>query len=243
MPLVRNALSALKDHRAVIHQAKLAVVSHVKAPEAECPICGFTGKFLGFGDPVRTAAQCRKCWSLERHRLLSLVIQRGAVSLRNRDVLNFTADHSVGTLAADSRTYRTSNYPTASGGDFAFNIEQIDLPDESYDVVICSHVLEHVNDRMAFAEVYRILRPGGQFVFMIPIVEGWSETYENPAIVSEQARHIHFGQFDHVRYYGSDVRQRAAAAGFQVSEYCGSPADCIKYGLMRGEKVFIATKP
>ena len=45
---------------------------------------------------------------------------------------------------------------------------------------------------------------------MVPIVEGWASTYENPSIVSEQERHIHFGQFDHVRYYGADIRDRAA---------------------------------
>lgn len=77
---------------------------------------------------------------------------------------------------------------------------------------------------------------------MIPMIEGWSTTYENPNIIPERERHIHFGQFDHVRYYGADVRQRASAAGFDLSEYTGSPHDCIKYGLIRGEKVFIATK-
>jgi SAM-dependent methyltransferase len=237
------ALKALKDSRNVFRQARLAVVSHLKAAEASCPICGFHGKFRGFGDPVRTAAQCPQCWSLERHRLFALAVQRNAISFAGRDVLNFTPDFAVGSLAKGNNRYHTSNYPSANGADFAFDIQAIDLPDASYDIVICSHILEHVDDRRAFAEIHRILRRGGQLLFMIPIIEGWATTYENPDILSEADRHVHFGQFDHIRYYGADVRDRATQAGFLVSEYCGSPIDCVKHGLIRGEKVFIATKP
>ncbi len=239
---LRLVVEALKDARAVARQARLAVVSHVKAPQKECSICGYRGRFHGFGDPVRTAAMCPRCWALERHRLFALAAREGVISFDGKDVLNFTSDAAVQRVASNSRQYHTSNYPTANGADFAFNIESIDLPDESYDVVICSHILEHVDDRKAFAELFRILRPGGQLLFMIPIIEGWSATYENPEIVSERDRHIHFGQFDHVRYYGADVRQRAAGAGFGVAEYTGSPEDCIRYGLLRGEKLFIARK-
>ena len=233
-------LAALKDSKAVIRQARLAVASHLKAPDATCPICSYHGQFLGFGDPVRTAAQCPQCWSLERHRLFALAVQRGVISFTRKDVLNFTADISVGKMAEEAWSYRTSNYPEQDGADYCFNLEAIELPDASFDIVICSHILEHVNDAKAFAEVRRILRPGGQFLFMVPIVEGWARTYENPSIVSEQERHIHFGQFDHVRYYGADIRDRAARAGFTVSDYSATAEDCVRYGLQRGEKIFIA---
>lgn len=239
----RYLLDALRDFRSVTRQARLAVISHLKAPDKHCPICDFKGRFIGFGDPVRTGAACPGCWSLERHRLFALAKRDGVISFSDKKVLNFTEDMALRHVAKEARTYHTSNYPVANGADFAFDIESIDLPDGSYDCVICSHVLEHVNDEHAFSELFRVLRSGGQLLFMIPIVEGWTTTYEDQAIVSEQERHIHFGQSDHVRYYGADVRQRASATGFRVSEYTGSPQDCVRHGLLRGEKVFIATKP
>lgn len=239
---IKMLARAVREAPSLLRSAKLAAISQLKAPTAECPICGFTGKFRAFGDPVRTGAACPQCWSLERHRLFALAVQRGHINFDNKDVLNFTADHSVGKLAERAHSYRTSNYPERNGADYALDIEAIELPEASYDVAICSHILEHVDDRKALAELYRILRPQGQLLFMVPVVEGWTETYENPSILSERERHLHFGQFDHVRYYGADVRQRATETGFTLSEVTGSPADCVRYGLLRGEKVFIAAK-
>ena len=154
-------LAALKDSKAVIRQARLAVASHLKHQMLLAPSAPITVDFLGFGDPVRTAAQCPQCWSLERHRLFALAVQRGVISFTRKDVLNFTADISVGKMAKEAWSYRTSNYPEQDGADYCFNLEAIELPDASFDIVICSHILEHLNDAKAFAEVRRILRPAG----------------------------------------------------------------------------------
>jgi SAM-dependent methyltransferase len=233
---------ALKEAPSLLRSAKLAAISQVKAPAAECSTCGFVGKFRGFGDPVRTAAQCPQCWGLERHRLFALAVNRGHIDFRGKDVLSFAAEQAIRILGTAARTYKTSNFPEANGADYALNLEAIDLPEASYDLVICSHILEHVDDRKSLAEIFRILRPGGQLIFMIPVIEGWAETYENPSIQTERQRHIHFGQFDHVRYYGADVRQRAVEAGFELSEFTAGADDSIRHGLLRGEKVFIASK-
>lgn len=234
--------AAIKEAPSLIRSAKLAAISQVKAPSAKCPICGFFGKFRGFGDPVRTAAQCPRCWSLERHRLFALAVERSVITFADKDVLSFAAEAAIGNLVKGARSYKTSNYPHANGADFALNMEAIDLPDESCDMVICSHILEHVDDRKSLAELFRILRPGGQLIFMIPVIEGWAETYEDSSIRTDRERHVHFGQFDHVRYYGADVRERVTAAGFQLSEFTSDPVDSIHYGLLRGEKVFIGLK-
>jgi hypothetical protein len=76
----------------------------------------------------------------------------------------------------------------------------------------------------------------------LPIIEAWEETYENPSITSESDRDLHFGQYDHIRYYGRDFATRLETAGFQVVAYSGTPLDCVSYGLQRGEKVFVAAK-
>jgi SAM-dependent methyltransferase len=239
----QSLTKAVWEAPSLIRSAKLAAISQLKAPSAECPICGFQGKFLSFGDPVRTAVQCPQCWSLERHRLLALAVRSGQISFEGKDVLAFAADSATARACAGARHYSTSNYPDANGADHSFNIEGTKQPDNSYDAVVCSHVLEHVNDKKALAELFRILRPGGHLIFMVPLIEGWTGTYEDPSIRSDQERHVHFGQFDHVRYYGADVRQRAVAAGFILNEVTAGPTDSIRYGLHRGEKIFIGQKP
>ena len=91
-------------------------------------------------------------------------------------------------------------------------------------------------------EIYRVLKPSEIVLIMLPVIEGWSTTYENKAVVTPEERARHYGQSDHVRYYGADVRDRIRAAGFKLDEFTAQGEDVLTYGLSRGEKVFIATK-
>lgn len=127
--------------------------------------------------------------------------------------------------------------------DLRVPLEATGQPDASFDHVICCHVLEHVDDRAALAEMFRILRPGGTLLAMVPVVEGWDMTYQDPAITSAEERSVHFGQRDHVRWYGRDVRARFASAGFDLAEVTANGPDVVAFALTRGEKLFIATKP
>lgn len=123
------------------------------------------------------------------------------------------------------------------------DLEEIDLPDESINIIIANHVLEHVDDKKAGSELYRILAPKGILICMVPIVEGWSESYENPEIKSASDRWLHFGQYDHVRFYGSDFRERILATGIEsLTKLTAEGQDVMIYGLIRGEKVFIFSK-
>ena len=227
-------------------QLKWAIVSHLEAAPGTCPCCGYVGPFRGFGNPVRTGAGCPgpgPCESLERHRLFELGLRCGAFAVSRRDVLHFAPEGAVrrSILHRQPRSYATSTWPEG-GGDLRLNLEAIDLPDESIDVVVASHILEHVDDRKALREIARILRPGGTLLAMVPLVEGWAETYENPSIHSELGRLHHFGQGDHVRYYGADFRDRIRAAGLEAGEFGVGGEDSVTYRIKRGEKVFIGTK-
>jgi len=104
-------------------------------------------------------------------------------------------------------------------------------------------VLEHVDDAKALSEIYRVLKPGGVALIMLPVIEGWSTTYENPRVTTPEERKRHYGQSDHVRYYGADIRERIKRAGFALDEFTAEGEDVLTYALQRGEKVFIATKP
>jgi len=90
--------------------------------------------------------------------------------------------------------------------------------DALFDIVLCSHVLEHVpDDRRAMRELHRILRPDGLAIVMVPLVHGVEETNEDPAIDTPALRWKYFGSDDHVRQYGKrDFADRLTAAGFAV---------------------------
>ena len=207
-----------------------------------CPACNFTGRFRAFGLPPRFDAECPKCRSLERHRLLVLADQRAPLVREGAELLHVAAEPII----RDRVKPRCKRYVTLdahAAADVRAPLEATGLPDASFDHVICCHVLEHVDDRKALEEIRRILRPGGTLVAMVPIIEGWSSTYEDGAIASSAERELHFGQHDHVRFYGSDLRTRIRDAGFTLTEITAEGPDVVRYGLMRGEKLFIATKP
>jgi len=126
------------------------------------------------------------------------------------------------------------------------DISDIQFPDSSFEIVYCSHVLEHVpDDRRAMAELFRVLTPGGWAMLQVPL---WDElTDEDPAVTAESERTARFGQRDHVRRYGRvDYPLRLAGAGFQVTvdpfpRRVG--AACVeRFGLTLQEEVHLARK-
>lgn len=209
----------------------------------ECPLCGYEGKFLGYGYPYVCDILCPKCGTLERHRLLTLA-NRNYDFFRDRDVLHFAPEKAIRDLVLKNRprSYTTADL-FASGVDRKENIEALTIGDNSFDLIICLHVLEHVNDGKAISELYRVLRPGGTLIAMFPICEGWDQTYEDPSRTTPTERLLHFGQHDHARFFGRDARDRLAAPGFVVEEYTAVEPYVSRFGLSRGEKVFICSRP
>jgi SAM-dependent methyltransferase len=209
-----------------------------------CPLCDYFGNFAAFGQPPRFDARCPSCASLERHRLIWLAITRQGLLDPSHRLLHFAAEgplrKRIHKLVGQ---YETAELRADLFPDHILNIEAIDLPDDSFDRIICNHVLEHVDDRKALLEMHRILRPGGIAILTTPLIEAWAETYENPEISNPADRFLHFGQNDHVRFFGRDLRARIIAAGFVLDEVTAKEPDVHRFGLMRGETVFIATKP
>jgi SAM-dependent methyltransferase len=235
-------LSALRNRKEREH-AWRAIESYRNLAETECPCCGFRGRFDSFGVKVaRMGANCPKCESKERHRLLALAIADRFAEFAEMDVLHFAPEQVVTELVVAERP---ASYVTAdieAPADRKLDIEQMDLANESFDRIICSHVLEHVDDQKALRELRRVTRPGGYVLLMTPVVEGWSETFEDSSFVTTVDREAFFGQHDHVRFYGADLRGRVRAAGFELAEYTADPRRTPRYGLQRGEKIFKATR-
>ena len=210
--------------------------------DRECPLCDHRGRFLAAGHPPRYDSRCPSCRSLDRHRLLWVVDQRETLLRPTDRALQFAPEPSLGRYIAG----RVGAYASADlepgRGDLTLNIENVDQPDETYDLVVAVHVLEHVDDQAALREIHRILVGGGRLIAMVPLVDGWAETYEDPTVTRPGSRTVHFGQHDHVRSYGRDFRDRLRAAGFAVDEHTACGADSVRYGLLPGERVFVARK-
>jgi ubiquinone/menaquinone biosynthesis C-methylase UbiE len=96
------------------------------------------------------------------------------------------------------------------------DITNITLPDNSFDVILCNHVLEHVpDDRKAMSELYRVLKPGGWAILQTPMSDK-PQTEEDLTITDPKERERRFGQDDHVRTYGMDKKDRLESVGFTV---------------------------
>ena len=118
---------------------------------------------------------------------------------------------------------------------------------DTFDLIICNHVLEHItDDRTAMSEIYRVLKKGGLGILQVPIDKDLEKTYEDKTLVSKKQRAKHFGQYDHVRIYGRDYKDRLENNGFIVNfiDYTREIEDDLiyKYGLIQGELIPIVKK-
>lgn len=204
-----------------------------------CPLCSFHGEFRHAGRPPRLDALCPRCGSMERHRLQWLYLRDAALQA---PVIHAAPEACLASRLRErfGTEYRTSDLYAPA--DLKLDLEGLALEDGSVGTFLCNHVLEHVDDRKALAELHRTLKPGGKLVCSVPMVYGWARTYEDPAITEPHARELHFGQDDHVRFYGRDFVTRLLEAGFEVEEHTAEGPDCVTYGLLRGEKFHVCTR-
>jgi len=124
------------------------------------------------------------------------------------------------------------------------DITNIQLPDNSLDVIFCSHVLEHIpDDRKAMRELHRVLKPTGWAAIMVPLRD--DKTFEDPSITDPAERKRIFGEADHVRRYGLDIKDRLEKAGFAVSIIqltdVVSGKNVARFGI-RNQRVFFCKK-
>ncbi len=186
----------------------------------QCPLCSHCSDgFLPYGSPARTQARCRCCGALERHRLAWTFMQRktNLFDSKPKRLLHIAPEPGLRTLfqRIPGIQYQCGD-KNASLPAERMDITAISLPDNRFDVIYCSHVLEHIEeDRRAMAELYRVLKPGGWAILQVPILR--DETYEDPSVESPQERERVFGQWDHVRIYGKDFKERLEQAGFTVT--------------------------
>ena len=197
-----------------------------KGRGVECPLCGSKyRKFLPYGYvQSRANALCPKCLSLERHRLLWLSLTRETDLLKSFPrTLHIAPEvcimrHLKPHFKAHPGQYVTADLESPLA-DLHFDVQQIPLADESVEVVICNHILEHVaDDRKALRELHRILKPGGWGILLSPVDRDYEQTFEDDSIVDPDERTRIFGQYDHRRIYGQDYVDRLREAGFEAAD-------------------------
>jgi SAM-dependent methyltransferase len=189
-----------------------------RGSNVHCPLCD--GDFARF-IPHRGIApgRCPRCGSLERHRLLvGYLGERPELFGSEVSVLHIAPEYGLQRMlrSMPNVTYRSADLDSPLATD-KVDIHDMPYAGASFDVLICSHVLEHVtDDRVALREIRRVLAPGGTAIIMSPIDEKLEDTYEDASIVEPAERHRVYGQSDHLRRYGRDFGDRVQSTGFRV---------------------------
>ncbi|MGH8751299.1 MAG: methyltransferase domain-containing protein, partial [Burkholderiales bacterium] len=241
-----------------------------------CPVCGaglkafkpifksFPGKLKQYGFPYPLEAfetlnadaySCPWCDASDRDRLYALYLGQRFAALDMDKTYKFVDFAPCLALSSKLRTcpfldYRSADLYRKTADDRVDITDMGVYADDSIDVFLCSHILEHIpDDRRAMRELRRILKPGGFGIVMVPIITTMPETHEDPAITAPAQRWKHFCQDDHVRLYArggaNGLVTRLAQTGFKVRllglEYFGAQA-FERHGIARNSVLYVVEK-
>ncbi|MBI1837022.1 MAG: methyltransferase domain-containing protein [Flavobacteriia bacterium] len=224
-----------------------------KGDKVECPVCEKSfRKFLSYGSKVasRDNVLCPYDLTLERHRLMWIYLKDHSnfFTAAKLEVLHIAPEQCFHVLfkKQNNLNYLTGDLLSPIA-DIHFDLHEIPLEDNKFDVVFCNHVLEHVTDaHQCMSELYRVMKPGGFGIFQVPQDTNREETYEDWSITSPEEREKHFWQYDHVRLFGKDYPKWLEKAGFTVTEFIQeehlSDAQIERYRLPKKEILYIASK-
>lgn len=207
-------------------------------------------KFLSYGyNKLRKNALSPSTLSLERHRLLWLYLKNETVLFEKKiKLLHFAPEQA---FYKRFKKLRNIQYDTIDINSPLAKIKAdiCDLPikENTYDFILCNHVLEHVlDDNKAMSELYRVLKKGGTGIFQVPIDMKREKTFQDDSITDKLERNKIFGQYDHVRVYGKDYFKKLEYTGFKVQQIDYSKKfsdkEILKFSIIRGEIIPVCTK-
>ena len=217
---------------------KLDMILHPDKMVYYCPCCKIRlrsfeqGDFDNYPDyydlnafmNVRQDLQCPFCYSWPRHRILGYWSEGHKNLFKSKRILYFAPEKSMITWLYGNY-YNCTCADLDGSTDIRLDIQNMNLPDCSYDMIICNHVLEHVDDyRVALSEVYRVLTPGGYFICSFPMDPCVDLVDEDRGITDDSERRSRYGQSDHKRMFGMRADVLLSEAGFEVTVIDGN--DC-----------------
>lgn len=187
--------------------------------------------------------------SLERHRLLWLYLKNETdFFVAKKRILHFAPEQCFlkRFKKLNNLDYTTTDLLSPIA-DVKADICDLPFDDNSYDVILCNHVLEHIpDDTKAMQELYRVMKPGGYGIFQIPQDLNRETTFEDDTITDKAERAKIFGQYDHVRVYGRDYFEKLRSIGFKVEEVDYtlqfSKSEIDTYRLAKGEIIPVVRK-
>ena len=207
-------------------------------------------KFLSYGyGKLRKNALSPGTLSLERHRLLWLYLNNSTNLLNSKlKVLHIAPEQIFYRKFKKNIYWDYTTFDLKSPlADVKGDITNMSFNNDTFDLIICNHVLEHIiDDNSAMSEIYRVLKKDGIGILQVPIDKSLEKTYEDKTLVSKKQRAKHFGQYDHVRIYAMDYKDRLENNGFIVNllDYTNEIQEDLlsKYGLIKGELIPIVKK-
>jgi SAM-dependent methyltransferase len=220
---------------------RLVLYQFYKGDNFKCNICGKNlRKFIRLKDGEKL---CPNCGSISRSRRLWEILNSGFVN-ENIKILDFSPSRHLYRILKiiTGIEYVSSDLSGNFISDFQFDITDIASENDVYNLIICYHILEHIeNDYQAINELFRVLKPGGTCIVQTPFKDG--DIYENASIKSEAERFKHFGQKDHVRIYSvNGLKERLIKCGFHVDIKNFNEVIDNKFGFKTNEMVLVCTK-
>lgn len=205
----------------------------------ECNIC--TTKLKKFVLLENGQLICPMCGSLPRTRRLNLILENEFLKPK-AFFLDFSPSRMLYKKWKKRKDihYYPTDFENEFLSDYQYDITRINIEDNTFDLIVCYHILEHIiNDKKAMSELYRVLKTGGNLLIQTPFKEG--EIYEDYSVKTEEERLMHFGQKDHVRIYSvKGLENRLKEAGFNTEIRIFD--EDIYLGLAKNETVIICKK-
>ena len=190
---------------------------------------------------------CPICGSSDRLRYEYGILKKHTDIFKKKShILHFAAEKQFIDLLENNGNHYITADITPGRADVFADITNLQFEDESFDWVICNHIIEHVkSEAKAFSEIKRCLKTNGTLVLTVPIC--WNEsTYEGDNITSEIKKKKYYGQSDHERLYGYDIVERITKYGLQVQLYKNSNfmelENCKRSGYIYGDSILLCTK-
>ena len=228
------------------------IIDNIEFKGYQCPVCENEIP-LFLPATSRDKVYCPKCGSMDRHRFVWYYLKNYSdIFSRNIRFLHFAPEASIYSLLenCDTINYHPADVEEGPRVKEIVDMCSIPYPDNTFDVIYNSHVLEHIPDDLkAMGELYRCVKPaseGGFVLIMVPLSRNLEHTFENEEYNTDELRLKYFGQEDHVRVYGIDIIDRLESVGFEVEEIlCENFFDestINNFGFYKYETMFICKK-